>query len=68
MSVHPPTVPNGVASNEMCVPDFEYLVAAADPHERGGLPEPVRERGSYGDRGACDSGDGSEYAGGGCVL
>ena len=52
----------------MCVPDPEYLIAAADPHERGGLPEPVRERESHSDRGAGDPGNGSEYAGGGYLL
>ena len=38
------------------------------PGECDRVPEPVRERGSYGDRGACDPGDGGEYAGGGYIL
>ena len=44
--------------------DPEYLLAAADSHERGGIPEPVRERESHGDRRPCDPGNGGEYAGG----
>ena len=52
----------------MRVFDPQYLIAAADTDECGGLPEPVRERESYGDRGACDPGDGGEYAGGGYFL
>lgn len=48
--------------------DSEYLVAAADSDECGGVPEPVREHKSHGDRGACDPGDGGEYAGGSYLL
>ena len=48
--------------------DSEYFFAAADSHERGGVPEPVRERKSDGDRRPCDPGDGGEYAGGGGIL
>ena len=52
----------------MCVPDPEYLVAAVDSDQCGCLSEPVWKRESDGDRGACDSGDGGEYAGGGGIL
>lgn len=48
--------------------DPEYLLAAADSHERCGVPESVWKCESDGDRGACDPGDGSEYAGGGYFL
>ena len=52
----------------MRVFDPEYFFAAADSHERGGLPKPVRERESHSDRRPCDPGDGGEYAGGGYFL
>ena len=52
----------------MRVFDFKYFLIAVDPDERGGVPEPVRERESDGDRRPCDPGDGGEYAGGGYFL
>ena len=63
-----PAVPKGVASDEMCVPDPEYLVAAVDSDQCGCLSEPVWKCESDGNCGACDSGDGGEYAGGGGIL
>lgn len=48
--------------------DFEYLVAAVDSDECGSISESVWECKPDGDRGACDSGDGCEYAGGDYFL
>ena len=52
----------------MCISDPEYFLAAAHSHECGGVPESVWKCESDGDRGACDPGDGGEYAGGGYFL
>ena len=48
--------------------DLEYFVFTVNTDERGSVPEPVRQRGPHGDRGACDPGDGGEHAGGGYIL
>ena len=52
----------------MRVSDPEYFIFTVNPDECSGVPEPVRERESYGDCWARDPGDGGEYGGGGFVL
>lgn len=53
---------------DVYIPDYQYLVAPAHPHECDCLPEPVREPEPGGNRGRGDRGNGSQYGGCDCVL
>lgn len=52
----------------MYVFDLKHFFPAADPSQYDRLSQPVRQRESGGDHRAGDSGNGSEYGGGGGIL
>lgn len=54
--------------NYVHVPDYQYLVAAADPCECDRLPKPVQEREPGSHRRGGDCSDGGEYGGCGDIL